>query len=84
MRQDQHVGHELFRSTQRVVYTQRSETNAARLSGVKLDGSNGTMTQLADKMDLLKILEKHNDPDDPYHLNLHEVVSLGAQFEGGV
>ncbi len=35
-------------------------------------------------IDLLKALERHNDPNDPFHLDMHEVVSLGAQFKGGV
>ncbi len=42
------------------------------------------MTEFADKIDLMKALERHNNPNDPYHLEMHEVVSLGAQFKGGV
>ena len=42
------------------------------------------MTAFPDKIDLLRALERHNDPNDPYHLDMHEVVSLGAQFKGGV
>ncbi len=42
------------------------------------------MTAFTDKINLLKALERHNDPNDQYHLDMHEVVSLGAQFKGGV
>ena len=82
--EDQHIAHDLFRSVQRVVHAQKAETHSARLHGVKMDGTNGKMTAFADKIDLLRALERHNDPNDPYHLDMHEVVSLGAQFEGGV
>ena len=82
--EDQHIAHDLFRSVQRVVHAQKAETHSARFHGVKMDGTNGKMTAFADKIDLLRALERHNDPNDPYHLDMHEVVSLGAQFEGGV
>ena len=52
-----------------------------RFHGVKVDGTNGKMTAFAEKIDFLSALQKHNDPDDPYHLDMHEVVSLGAQFK---
>ena len=83
-REDQRISHELFRSVQRVVQAQKSATHSARLHGVNMDGTNGKMTAFAEKIDFLSALQKHNDPDDPYHLDMHEVVSLGAQFEGGV
>ncbi len=84
LREDQHVSHELFRSVQRVVRTQKSETFSSRLSGVKVDGTIGKMTQFAEKIDLLKMLEKHNDTNYAFHIDTHLVVSLGVQFEGGV
>jgi hypothetical protein len=82
---DQHIAHDLFRSVQRVVHAQEAETHSARFhGGVKVDGTNGKMTEFADKIDLMKALERHNDPNDLYHLDMHEVVSLGTQFKGGM
>ena len=71
LRDDQRISHDLFRSVQRVVHAQKAETHSARFHGVKVDGPNGKMTasRLADKIDLLRALERHNDPNDPYHLD---------------
>ncbi len=62
--EDQHIVHDLFRSVQRVVHPQKVETLSARFSGVHVDGSNGKMTQYSDKINLLKALDKYNDPND--------------------
>ena len=64
LRDDQHIAHDLFRSVQRVVHAQKAETHSARLHGVEMDGTNGKMTAFADKIDLLRALERHNDPND--------------------
>ncbi len=57
LRDDQHIAHDLFRSVQRVVHAQKAETHSARFHGVKIDGTNGKLTEFADKIDLLKALE---------------------------
>ena len=42
------------------------------------------MTRYADSIDLQRVVKRHDDPTEPYHLKMHTVVSLGAQFQGGV
>ena len=49
-----------------------------------MDGSNGSMTRYADSIDLLQVMKRHDDSADPFHFKMHQVVSLGAQFQGGV
>ncbi len=51
LRDDQHIAHDLFRSVQRVVHAQKAVTHSARFHGVKVDGTNGKMTEFADKID---------------------------------
>ena len=84
LRPEQQIPHELFRSAQRVVHKQRTETLSSYVAGAELDGSNGSMTRYADSIDLSQLAKRHDDPADPYHLKMHEVVCLGAQFHGGV
>jgi hypothetical protein len=33
---------------------------------------------------LQRFIDRHNDPDDPYHLKPHEVVGCAFQFKNGV
>ncbi len=42
---------------------------ASRTPGVLLDGSEGSMIELAKSSSLQHFIDRHNDPDDPYHLN---------------
>ncbi len=35
------------------------------------------MNLLADSISLVKLLERHNDPADSYHMDKHEVVCVG-------
>ena len=57
-----------------------------RVPGIKLNGSEGSMNQLAESLCLVKVLERHNDPADSFHMSLseHQVVCLGHQFSDGV
>jgi hypothetical protein len=73
-----------IRSAQRLIAQERRSLALSHTSGVQLDTSNGAMTQLGDKMALEKLIARHNDPDDDYHLNLHQVVCIGNQWKKGV
>ena len=42
------------------------------------------MNQRAKSLRLVKFIDCHNDPTDPYHLTEHPVVSVGHQFNNGV
>jgi hypothetical protein len=45
--------------------------------------TNGPMTQLCNTIDFKYLIARHNDPADDYHLDLHSVVCLGAQWNKG-
>ncbi len=72
-----------IRSAQRVVVKQRREVALRNTQGVKLDETNGPMTRLCNKIDFENLIARHNDPADDYHLDLHSVVCLGAQWNRG-
>ncbi len=42
------------------------------------------MTLLAASMDLTMFIKRHNDPNDDFHLDMHQVVCIGLQWSGGV
>ncbi len=51
----------------RLVLKARSEVMASRTPGGFLDGSEGSMIELAESLSLQRFIDLHNDPDDPYH-----------------
>jgi hypothetical protein len=53
------------------------------LDKTQLDPNNGAMTLLSEKIDFAKLTERHNDPEDDYHLDLNSVVCLGALWNNG-
>jgi hypothetical protein len=73
-----------IRSAQRVVSKQRRALALKHTQGIRLDKTNGKMTELGEKLDLTMLIARHNDPQDEYHLNLHEVVCIGNQWKDGV
>jgi len=68
----------------RLVNKTRRDVMSARVGGIDLDGSEGAMNQLAESLSLVKLLEKHNDPNDPFHMSEHQPVCVGHQFKNGV
>lgn len=93
-----HANLQHFSPGRRVPYDERSRAAVSRLTrkerevvldeqvpgGIKLDGSEGSMNQLADELSLDKLLARHNDPTDSFHMDAHKVVCLGHQFSDGV
>ena len=73
-----------IRSAQRIVSQQRRRLALSQTQGVQLDKSNGAMTRLASELDLAALIARHNDPEDDYHLDLHQVVCIGSQWNNGV
>ncbi len=57
---------------------------AERVPGVDLDGSEGSMVQLAESLSLKNFIERHNDPTDAFHMDELQPVCCGYQFEDGV
>ena len=68
----------------RRVRKERKELMAERVPGQKIDGSEGAMTKLAMALSLKTAIERHNDPNDDYHMDAHQVVCCGYQFKDGV
>ncbi len=63
----------------RLVRKNRKEL-AARIPGINIDGTNGSMTlldQSNESISLLRHIKKHIDPTDPYHLNEYQTFCLG-------
>ena len=73
-----------FRAVDRLVSNTRRELMAGRVDGVDIDGSEGSMVQLAESLSLKRFIERHNDRDDPFHLDEHQTVCVGYQFKNGV
>ncbi len=72
-----------IRCAQRVVVRQRRAIALINTQSVKLDDTNGALTRLCNKLDFINQIARHNDPADEYHLDLHSVICLGAQWKGG-
>ncbi len=68
-----------LRAAQRVVGAQCRALALEQTGGVQLDQSNGAMTRLRETMNLWKLILHHNDPEDDYHVDLHQVVCIGNQ-----
>ena len=52
--------------------------------GIELDGSEGAMIQLAGSMSLSRLIARHNDVHDRFHLDEHQPICLGYQFTKNV
>ena len=65
----------------RLVCKTRRDVMSARVKGINLDGSEGAMNELAESMCIVKLLERHNDPEDPFHMSEHQPLCLGHQFK---
>jgi hypothetical protein len=68
----------------RLVRGERKEIMAERVPGIDLDNTKGAMNRLADSICLIKLLARHNDPSDDFHMDEHQVVQVGHQFKAGV
>ena len=73
-----------FRAVDRLVSQTRRNIMSDRMDGVEIDGSEGSMVQLAESLSLKRFIERHNDPDDPFHLDAHQTVCVGYQFKNGI
>ena len=73
-----------IRSAQRLVSKERRKLAWKFTGGLELNSEHGRMTQLAASMDLTMFITRHNDPNDDFHLDMHQVVCIGAHQFGGV
>jgi hypothetical protein len=68
----------------RLVRKKRKELTAARILGINLDGTEGAMVRLAQSLSLSLHIKRHNNPDEPYHMDEHQTFCLGYQFKDGI
>jgi hypothetical protein len=72
------------KAVNRLVRRERKEIMAERVPGIDLDTTEGAMNRLAESISLEKLLARHNDPADDFHMDEHQVVQVGYQFKHGV
>ena len=70
------------RLVQRAVASARARVLQPFSRGEKLDGDQGSLTRLSEKIFLRKLVEEHNRGGK--HLELHEPVCIGYQYSDGV
>jgi hypothetical protein len=68
----------------RLVRSERKEIMAESVPGIDLDDTEGAMNRLANSICLIKLLARHNDPADDFHMDEQQVVQVGHQFKDGV
>ncbi len=73
-----------IRSAQPLVSKERQKLAWKVTGGLELNSEHGIMTLLASSMDLTMFIKQHNDPNDDFHLDMHQVVCIGSQWSGGV
>jgi hypothetical protein len=66
----------------RAVVAARARALQPFSQGEKLDGEEGSLTRLSEKIYLQRLVEEHNRGGK--HLELHQPVCLGHQFQDGV
>ncbi len=63
-----------IRAAQRLVSKERRKLAWRITGGSELNSEHGRMAQLAAAMDLTMLIKRHNDPEDDFHLDMHQVV----------
>ncbi len=66
----------------RAVVAARARALLPFSQGEKLDGEEGSLTRLSEKIFLQRLVEQHNQ--EGKHLELHQPVCVGHQFQDGV
>ena len=70
----------LHLSVQRKVRRFRAELTSELLDGLEVDDTFGSLVNLVDERWFPTLLEKHNDPECDYHLDLFDVVIIGKDL----
>ena len=60
------------------------QVKQVRVPGINLDDTEGAMVRLAQSLGLSRHIKRHNNPDDPYHMDEHQTFCLGYQFKDGI
>ncbi len=72
---------EHMRSFQHQVYRARKKLCAKQLNGFNLDDSFGKLQEFADCQLWSTLVHRHNDPEDGYHIGLHDFCTISHQKE---
>ncbi len=51
---------------------------AERVPGIDIDDTEGSMNRLADSICPIKLIARHNDDVDDFHMDEHQVVQVGT------
>jgi hypothetical protein len=76
---EKNIAPEHLRCLQRQVYMARKSLCAKQLRGFELDESFGKLEEFAVSNMWSDLVNKHNDPDDAYHIGLFEFCLIGHQ-----
>jgi hypothetical protein len=57
---------------------------AERVSCIDLDNTEDSMNRIADSICLIKLIVRHNDRADDFHMDADQVVQVGHHFKDGV
>jgi hypothetical protein len=68
----------------RLVWYERKDIMAERVSGIDIDTTEGCINRLAESICLIELIAMHNDPADDFHMDEHQVVQVGHQFKDGI
>ncbi len=66
----------------RLARNERKKIIANRVPGINIDGTDGSMNRLVNSIFLIKLIARHNDPADDFHMDEHQVIQVGQQFIG--
>ncbi len=73
-----------IRAAQRFVSQERRMLALQQTQGVKLDKTSWSMASLGSQFDLAKLIAMHNDEGDDFHFDLHTIICIRSQWQGGV
>ena len=75
------IGAEMLRSIRYRVMASRKNLSNSQMEGHGLDGSFGSLSKFAQRLRLSHLIERHNNPDDTFHLDLFSPVVIGSDIQ---
>ena len=75
------IGADLLRSIRYRVKSSRDKLATSQMEGHFIDGSFGSLTRFANRLNFRSLIEKHNDPTNEYHMDLFAPVVIGSEIQ---
>ena len=75
------IGADLLRSIRYRVKSSREKLATSQLEGHFIDGSFGSLTRFANRINFSSLIDKHNDPTDEYHMDIFAPVVIGSDIK---